>query len=118
MDERRIAPRWPINQEAAVTFENGVRAIPCIVEDISYRGMRVSLRRNLFEDVFSNFKLALGAEFEINAGAYVAWRNQSDDINTYGLSFSRIDDSMKLRLWDYIKNNFPHLVTKHWWKGA
>ncbi|MDO9065538.1 MAG: hypothetical protein Q7U96_00445, partial [Chloroflexota bacterium] len=62
MDERRIKPRWQINQGAELTVENGVRAIPCVVEDISHGGMCISLRRNLFDDVFSNFKLALSED--------------------------------------------------------
>ncbi|MBN2831413.1 MAG: PilZ domain-containing protein [Candidatus Omnitrophica bacterium] len=117
MEERRTIPRWEINQEAEVTFEDGACAIPCVVEDINYRGMRVSLRRNLFDDVFSSFKLALGIDFEINASASMAWRNQRDDINTYGLSFNRVDDLTRVRLWDYIRSRFPDLVSKQLWSG-
>ena len=63
MDERRIMPRWQINQQAELTVENGVKSIPCVVEDISPGGICLSLKRNLFSDVFSNFKLAFGADF-------------------------------------------------------
>jgi hypothetical protein len=44
MDERRIKPRWQINQGAEMTVENGVKAIPCVVEDISQGGMCVSFQ--------------------------------------------------------------------------
>lgn len=118
MDERRVTPRWQINQQAELTVENGVKPIPCVVEDISYRGMRICLKRNLFDDVFSNFRLALGAGFEFDLNASVAWRTQTDEQNIYGLSFNRIEDSLKHRIWDHIKNNFPNLLAKHWWEGA
>lgn len=117
MDERRIMPRWQISQHAGLTFENGIRAIPCIVEDINYKGMRVSLKRELFEDVFSNFKLALSEDFEFNASASVVWCDKSEEKNTFGLLFSRINESAKNQMWAHIKNNFPELMVKHWWKG-
>ncbi|MDO8489172.1 MAG: PilZ domain-containing protein [Candidatus Omnitrophota bacterium] len=118
MDERRIEPRWQINQDAELTVENGVRAISCIVEDISSTGVCVSLKRNLFDDVFSKFKLVLAQDFELNIGAQVAWRDQSYEKNIYGLSFNRIDDSVKSRIGEYVKKNFPGLLVKQWWRGV
>jgi hypothetical protein len=118
MDERRIMPRWQINQEAELTVENGIKSIPCVVEDISSGGMCISLKRNLFDDVFSNFKLALSEDFKLDIGAQVAWRDQSYEKNIYGLSFNRSDDSRSSRIGEYIRKNFPDLLVKHWWKGA
>lgn len=117
MDERRIKPRWQINQGAELTVENGVRAIPCVVEDISQGGMCISLRRNLFDDVFSNFKLALAEDFELNVGAQVVWRQEQFERNIYGLEFNRIDKSAKDELDQYINKNFHDLIVKHWWEG-
>ncbi len=117
MSERRIMPRWQINQQAELTVENGVRPISCVVEDISTTGMRICLPRNLFDDVFSSFKLALSSDFEFNAGANVAWREQAYEKNIYGLSFSRIDDPLKNRIGEFVQKNFPHLLVKQWWSG-
>jgi len=117
VDERRIKPRWQINQGAELTVENGVRAIPCVVEDISQGGMCISLRRNLFDDVFSNFKLALAEDFELNVGAQVVWRQEQFERNIYGLEFNRIDKSAKDELDQYINKNFHDLIVKHWWEG-
>ncbi|MFA5092510.1 MAG: PilZ domain-containing protein [Candidatus Omnitrophota bacterium] len=118
MDERRVMPRWQIAQDAELTVENGLRPIPCVVEDISPGGMCISLRRNLFDDVFSSFKVALGMDFELNVGAQVAWRDQTPERNIYGLSFNRIEDSVRSRIGEYVKKNFPELLVKQWWKGA
>lgn len=117
MDERRIMPRWQINQKAELTVENGIKAIPCVVEDISHSGMCISLKRNLFSDVFSNFKLALSADFEFDVNAQVAWRQEQFERNIYGLSFNRVDKSAKDEIDQYINKNFHGLVVKHWWKG-
>lgn len=118
MEERRIKPRWRINQGAELTVENGVKPIPCVVEDISYGGMCLSLRRNLFDDVFSSFKLSLADNLELNIGAQVAWRQDQQERNIYGLSFNWIDDSAKEDLGRYIDERFHNLVIKHWWEGS
>lgn len=118
MDERRNMPRWQINQQAELSVENGVKPIPCVVEDISSAGMRIALNRNLFDDVFSNFKLALANDFELDVGAHVAWREQADEKNIYGLSFNRSEESLKNKINEYIKKNFYNLLVEQWWKGA
>lgn len=117
MNERRAMPRWQINQEAELTVENGIKPIPCVVEDISPGGMCVSLKRDLFDDVFSNFKLAL-SDFELEVGAHVAWRTRQYEKNIYGLSFDRIEESLRSRIKEYVWKNFPDLLVKQWWSGA
>jgi PilZ domain len=115
MDERRIKPRWQINQSAELTFENGVKAIPCVVQDISSTGMRISLRRDLFDEVFSNFKLALSENLELNIGAQVIWRQEQFEKNIYGLEFGPIN---KEELDSYINTNFHNLIVEHWWQES
>jgi c-di-GMP-binding flagellar brake protein YcgR len=116
MDERRIKPRWLINQRAELTVENGVRAIPCFVEDISQAGIRISLKRDLFDDAFLNFKLALVDDFELNVGAQVVRHEQQYEKNIYALSFNRIDNSTKEEIDQYVKKNFREQIVKHWWE--
>ena len=118
MEERRIKPRWQINQRTELIVENGVRAIPCRVEDIRTSGRRVSLTKNLFPEVFSNFSLALTDDFVFNAGAHVAWQDNAYERNIYGLSFNRIEESARNRISEYVKNNFPGELIKQWWKGV
>ena len=116
MSERRTMPRWPINQQAELTVENGVKPIECVVEDINSSGMRIALNRNLFDDIFSNFKLAF-LDLDFNAGASVAWHEQAYEKNIYGLSFSRIDDSARNSIEDYIQKKFPDFSVQRWWGG-
>jgi len=116
MGERRIKPRWLINQSAELTVENGVRAIPCFVEDISQGGMRISTRRNLFDEVFSNFKLALSDNFQLDVGAQVVRREQQYEKNIYALSFNRIEKSVKEEIDQYVNKKFSEQTIKHWWK--
>ncbi len=116
MNERRIKPRWQINQGAELTVENGIKPIPCVVEDLSFGGMRISLRRKLFDEVFSNFKLALADNFELDLNAHVAWSEEREERNIYGLSFELAGEAIKSRIDQYLKKNFPDLLIKHLWK--
>ena len=118
MDERRDRPRWRINKEAELTVLDGVKPIPCIVEDISAQGMCVSLCRNFFPEVFSNFNLALDENLAFNAGANVAWQDKANERNIYGLSFNRIEESDRSRISEYVKNNFRSELIKQWWRGT
>jgi c-di-GMP-binding flagellar brake protein YcgR len=118
MDERRSMPRWQINHPAELTVENGIRSISCLIEDISLTGMRIVLKRNLFDEVFANFRLAFGLDFELDMGARVIWRDQTSETNIYGLAFNRSDDSIRTKIDGYVKKNFPDLLAKQWWKGG
>jgi len=118
MDERRIKPRWQINQGAELTFENGVRPVSCVVEDISLEGMRVSSNKNLFDEAFANFKLTLSEDFEFSAGANVSWHDAMYERNIYGLSFNRVAGETKNKISEYVKNNFHSELVKQWWKGV
>jgi pyridoxine 5'-phosphate synthase PdxJ len=118
MEERRRVARWQINQEAGLTVESGINSIPCVVEDISLEGMRVSLNKNLFDEAFANFKLTLAEDFEFSAGANVSWHDAMYERNIYGLSFNRMAGETKSRLSEYVKNNFHAEIVKQWWKGV
>jgi hypothetical protein len=117
MDERRSQPRWQINQNAELTVEDGVKPMHCVVEDISPSGMCISMNRNLFNETFADFNLVLDENFEFNVNAHVAWRDAAYEKNIYGLSFDRIDESVRTRISEYVKNNFPDVLVKQWWKG-
>ena len=91
-DERRSYPRMKVNREAQFQIGGLSNSIPCIVEDISMSGMRLCLRKNLFPEVFSSFNLALDDGLVFDAGAHVAWHDESEAGNTYGLSFNRINE--------------------------
>jgi len=117
MDERRSVARWQINKEVELILNEGVNVTPCIVEDISTKGMRVSLNKNLFPEVFSNFNIALADKLTFHAGAHVAWCDNTCEKNIYGLMFNRIEEPAKERICQYVQDNFPNEMTKHLWRG-
>lgn len=117
MENRRSSPRLAVNQLAELRIEDNLRPIPCTVEDISTGGMRVSLNRNLFPEVFSNVNFSLSDNFGFDAGATVAWQESADGRNTYGLRFNKIDDLDRKRISRYVGNGPSEEERRNWWKG-
>jgi c-di-GMP-binding flagellar brake protein YcgR len=121
MEERRCEPRWTVNQQAQLQIEDHPNYIPCTVEDISSRGMCISLGKHLFAEAFSNINIILGDALAFNTGAHVAWEEEEEGKNTYGLFFNRIDDLDKEKVTQYINNNFSDKLMedsrKQWWRG-
>lgn len=117
MENRRTSPRLAVNQLAELRIENNLRPIPCTVEDISASGMRVSLSRNLFPEVFSNVNFFLSDNFGFDVGATVAWQESVEGRNTYGLRFNRIDDSDRERISQFVGNLPSEEERNNWWKG-
>ena len=95
MDERRGYPRMRVGKEATCAIENRLAPIACNVEDISLSGVRITMSKNLFPEVFSNITLNIPEGLSFNAGAHVAWHDEYEGRNTYGLSFNRLDDTEK-----------------------
>ncbi|MFA5350016.1 MAG: PilZ domain-containing protein [Candidatus Omnitrophota bacterium] len=107
MQERRQVARWQLDKEAGLVFDGGISFIPCTVEDISTSGMKISLSRDLFHEVFSSFRLALTEGLVFDMGAHVAWHDNAYEKNIYGLSFNRIEESAISWISEHVKNNLP-----------
>jgi c-di-GMP-binding flagellar brake protein YcgR len=122
MDERRCVPRWTVNREAQLQVEDHPNLIRCVVEDISTKGMRLTLGRYLFPEAFSNITVALGDALNFNVNAHVAWQEKVDCYSTYGLQFSNIDDEQRSKLEHFIDANFSDKEKEEsngkWWRGA
>lgn len=118
MGDRRISPRLALNQLAELRVEDNLKPIPCTVEDISESGMRVSLRRCLFPEVFSNVKFTLSDNFGFDVGAAVAWQESVEGRNTYGLQFNRIDDSDRERISEFVNSSLVEEEKNNWWSGG
>ncbi len=117
MEERRVYPRMRVDREATCVIENRVAPIACSVDDISLNGIRITMSRNLLPEVFSNVTLAITDALSFNAGAHVAWHDEYEGRNTYGLSFSRIDDIDRDKIAAFIRDNSFKDLREQWWKG-
>jgi len=114
MEERRNFPRIAVNKQASLFIENRLNSIPCVVEDISASGARLLLNKSLFPEVFSNINLVIPDSFDFNTGAHVAWHDETDGRNTYGLFFNRIDEGNRNKLSEYIRGDSLENSRKGW----
>ena len=117
MDEKRSWQRVAVNKPGGLVVEGGLNPIPCTVEDISAGGMRISLGKYLFPEVFSNISVSFADNFSLDLGANVAWQESVEGRNTYGLRFNRIDESSRDRLSQYVGSSLSEEGKRNWWKG-
>jgi len=117
MEERRGYPRIKVEKGAALMIENRINPIPCTVDDISVSGVRLTMPNNLLPEVFSDMNLVIPDFLSFNAGAHVAWQDESGGRSTYGLSFNSIDDIDRQRIAEYIRENSFKDLRDQWWKG-
>lgn len=117
IEERRRNSRWQINQERKINvLEDNPFLLDGIIDDITFRGARVSLRHRLPEKTV--LSLTINSPMGLVLGgleATVVWRRESEEINIYGLSFNRINDRNKQKIYDFVYDNFPQEITRHWW---
>jgi hypothetical protein len=53
----------------------------------------------------------------LDVQAMVRWHGRVEDSFVYGLSFSKIHDSEKEKIYQFVNTHFRGEITKHWWKG-
>ena len=116
MDERRELPRWEIKKEVKVWMPLTQGFSHCIVEDLHLKGMCVSFdkRLPLVRPVKLSFTLVQDYDF-IKIEAQTPWVKEVGGRYVYGLSFSRIDDPDKDKIYQYINTNCYDQFRDKWW---
>jgi len=116
MDERRQLPRWKVNKEVKVWMQGNQDSTSCMIEDLHLKGMCVSFKNRLPQE--ESVKMSFGIEENsdpIKVEAQVPWSKEDQGRYFYGLSFSRINESDKDRLSQYIITNCYEQFRSKWW---
>jgi len=117
MNERRRFVRWKIDRDLKVKLEGAQNYANCTVNDISLCGSKICLKLKLPKDTFLKLSIVLSGESVINIEAWVVWHKAIDGFNCYGIYFSKIKDSDKEIIYQFIRRNFPHLMANQLWRG-
>lgn len=119
MEERRRNGRWQINQEARISLlEEKPVLLEGTVDDITFRGAKVSLKQPLPEKPTLSLNISIWPGLVLSGlEVIVAWRKETEETNTYGFSFNRIKDIDKQKIYDFVSENFPQEISRQWWKG-
>ena len=116
MDERRQLPRWEVKKEVKVWVPLLQAFSHCVVEDIHLKGMCVSFKKQLHNEKPLRMSFALGDNYNfIKIEADVPWEKRDNDKFVYGLSFNRIDEQDKEKLYQYINSNCYNQLKDKWW---
>ncbi len=117
MTERRHFIRWQINRQAKLKFEGAEAFCNCLVYDVNFKGLRISLGYRLALDKFLKVNIVLAEDFILEIEAWVVWHKRFMEANIYGLYFTRIKDSDKERIYQFVRRDFPEEISKQCWKG-
>ena len=116
MDDRRQLPRWEINKEAKVWLPQTQDFSCCIIEDMHLKGMRVSFNKPLPQSWPLKMSFAIGDNFElIRVEVMIPWAKEEQDRYVYGLSFSKLADCDKDKIYQYINTNCYDQFKDKWW---
>ena len=116
MDERRQLPRWKVKKEAKVWIPLLQDFSHCIVEDMHLKGMCVSFNKQLPPEETLKMSFTIGDNFDfIKIEAQIPWMNENQGRHVYGLSFSKIDDEDKDKIYQYINTYCYDQFKDKWW---
>jgi c-di-GMP-binding flagellar brake protein YcgR len=117
MDERRQLPRWEIKKEAKVWIPLTQGFSECMIEDMHLKGMCVSFNKRLPHQENIRMSFTIGADNYdfIKIEAKIPWMKENQGRYAYGLSFSRIGDEDKDRIYQYINANCYDQIKDKWW---
>jgi len=118
MENRRRIIRWKINKEASIRLPEDQNPLVCNLEDINLRGMRIRSAQQIPPNNNMTLDMVLGPGFSLSKiDVSVVWQKASGGANTYGLCFTRIKDSDKEIISNFVRSNFPEQIKKQLWSG-
>lgn len=118
MQERRSCTRWQTNRSAEVKLEGALAYAHCVVNDINFKGMRISLKQHLTLDKFLKMTIMFSEGFCFDVEVWIVWHKRVMETEMYGFYFSRIKDSDKEKIYQFIRRYFAKQMAKQWWKGV
>lgn len=115
MSVQRRFVRWLINKEAKIKLEGAEAFAPCVINDISFMGTRISSAMKLPKDTFIKFRLALSEDIILDAEAWSVWQKTIDGRYIYGFYFTKLRDVDKEKIYQFIRKDYPEQINKRWW---
>jgi len=119
MDERRQLPRWQVKKEAKVWLPQMQEFSRCIIEDINLKGMRASFNKRLPQEQPVNMSVGLGDNFDLmKLEVDLPWVREDQGRYVYGISFNKIGEVDKDRIYQYINSYCSEQFKDKWWGGV
>ena len=115
MRERRQLPRWVVGKTAKVKLDSEEEFSRCLIEDINLKGMCVALPEGLLKNHSIRMVLSLEDSLEIDVEVFIPWCRQDVGRVVHGVSFSRIIDEDKDKVYQFISRHCSKQIRNNWW---
>ena len=112
MHEHRSCPRWQIHWQAKVKIGDKEDLTDCHINDINFKGLKLTLAEKLTPDTFVNLSLILSSGFVLKVQAWVVWHRTIEGLNTYGIYFNKIRSADKEKLYQFVRINFREQINR------
>jgi len=117
MDERRQLPRLGIKKEAKVWLPFIQAFCHCVIEDMHLKGMCVSFEKHFPVQQLMNMSFTMGDNFDlVKIQSQVPWSKENQGRYVYGLSFNKIAEADKDRIYQFLNTNCYEQIRDNWWK--
>lgn len=113
--DRRQLPRWSVHKQAKILWSAKHEISPCVIEDLSLKGMCLSMPQPFPAEKSLKPILMLSDVIDLEIETQVTWRKQTTEGYFQGMSFSKIKDSDKDRIFQYINSNCSKQLKDQWW---
>ncbi len=93
--------------------------IPCTVEDINLKGMRISSSEQLLQE--DSFPISVMIEECLDfmkLDVSTSWHRPENGKHSYSIAFNRIMEKDKERLYSYLNENCFDQFKNKWWGNA
>lgn len=125
IEENRKFARWNISRPVRFSLagKDNEEEKMALLKDISFAGARMSLFESLrLNDKLDMFLEIPDEEHAIHCEGKVVWQKSPEDMSSppfaCGLSFTKIKDQDKEKMFKYMSQNAADEVKKKWWEGV
>ncbi len=118
MNEKRQLPRWKVNKDVKVSFDNEENLQEAHLEDLNLKGMCLSLPVKLPQDRFIRMGLQLSEAISFEADIQIPWVKEVAGRYVHGASFCRIVDEDKDKVYQYINSHCLKQMKAQWWQNT
>ncbi len=113
--EKRRCGRWKIG--GLVFIKKGDEEIRGFCEDVSFKGIRIIVFRDLDLSEIFELTLTFPERRPIKTICKVIWKKEiSNNKLRAGLSFLKISDADKEEIFDYVLKTDPLQLSNSWWR--
>jgi len=121
--EKRNFVRWRLQKPARYKLPNQEEERMALLRDISFLGAQISILENLRLNEKLDMLLEIpDEENAISCQAKIVWQDFVEESGkrhfVCGVSFTRIEDKDKEKIFKYVWSTTPDEIRKRWWDGA